>query len=97
MIALDTNILVRFLLKDGPAQFKLAVDLLSRVAIYTASPAKISGHAAALEKHDGLCQVCMHQVMTAYTNFLYQAFTASSANHCRRRCGCEIPMAQSCL
>ncbi len=38
MIALDTNILARFLLNDDPAQFKQAKDLLVRPAIYTAPP-----------------------------------------------------------
>lgn len=36
MIALDTNILVRLLLKDDAAQFKQAHELLSRPEIYTA-------------------------------------------------------------
>ncbi|NOU00449.1 MAG: type II toxin-antitoxin system VapC family toxin [Gallionella sp.] len=36
MIALDTNILVRLLLKDDVAQFKQAHELLSRSEIYTA-------------------------------------------------------------
>ena len=36
MIALDTNILARFLLKDDPAQFNLAKELLARAAVYTA-------------------------------------------------------------
>jgi predicted nucleic-acid-binding protein len=38
MIALDTNILARFLLKDDAAQFKQARDLLARPDIYTAPP-----------------------------------------------------------
>lgn len=38
MIALDTNILARFLLNDDPAQFKLARDLLARPVDYTAPP-----------------------------------------------------------
>ena len=33
MIALDTNILARFLLKDEPAQFNLAKELLARAAV----------------------------------------------------------------
>lgn len=36
MIALDTNILVRLLLKDDAAQFKQARELLSRAEVYTA-------------------------------------------------------------
>lgn len=36
MIALDTNILVRLLLKDDAAQFKQACELLSRADMYTA-------------------------------------------------------------
>ncbi len=38
MIALDTNILARFLLKDDVAQFKLAKELLARNVPYTAPP-----------------------------------------------------------
>ena len=38
MIALDTNILARFLLNDDPAQFKLARELLARPVNYTAPP-----------------------------------------------------------
>lgn len=36
MIALDTNILARFLLKDDDAQFKLSRELLARPEMYTA-------------------------------------------------------------
>lgn len=36
MIALDTNILARFLLKDDEAQFRQACELLSRPEVYTA-------------------------------------------------------------
>ncbi len=52
MIALDTNILARFLLKDDPAQFKLAVDLLSRDAIYTAPPTVMLELVWVLESYD---------------------------------------------
>lgn len=38
MIALDTNILARFLLKDDAAQFMQACELLSRPDVYTAPP-----------------------------------------------------------
>ena len=38
MIALDTNILARFLLNDGPVQFKQARELLARPDDYTAPP-----------------------------------------------------------
>jgi predicted nucleic-acid-binding protein len=38
MIALDTNILARFLLNDDPAQFKQARDLLAQPQDYTAPP-----------------------------------------------------------
>lgn len=38
MISLDTNILVRLLLKDDAAQFKQVHELLSRPEIYTAPP-----------------------------------------------------------
>lgn len=38
MIALDTSVLARFLLKDDAAQFKQARELLSRADVYTAPP-----------------------------------------------------------
>jgi predicted nucleic-acid-binding protein len=38
MIALDTNILARFLLNDDPSQTKAAVALLSQKRHYTAPP-----------------------------------------------------------
>ncbi len=38
MIALDTNILARFLLNDDPVQFKQARDLLAHPNDYTAPP-----------------------------------------------------------
>ena len=41
MISLDTNILVRFLLKDDAAQFSQAHELLSRPETYTAPPTVI--------------------------------------------------------
>lgn len=41
MIALDTNLLARFLLKDDAAQFRLARELLSRPDVYTAPPTVI--------------------------------------------------------
>lgn len=38
MIALDTNILARFLLKDDEAQFRQACELLTRPEVYTVPP-----------------------------------------------------------
>lgn len=38
MIALDTNILARFLLNDDPEQFRAARELLARSGPYTAPP-----------------------------------------------------------
>jgi predicted nucleic-acid-binding protein len=38
MIALDTNILARFLLNDDPEQFRVARDLLAQPGPYTAPP-----------------------------------------------------------
>ena len=52
MIALDTNILARFLLKDDAAQFKLARDLLSRPDVYTAPPTVILELVWVLESYD---------------------------------------------
>jgi predicted nucleic-acid-binding protein len=52
MIALDTNILARFLLKDDAAQFKLAKELLARDDAYTAPPTVILELVWVLESHD---------------------------------------------
>ena len=52
MIALDTKILARFLLKDDPAQFKLAVDLLSQNVSYTAPPTVMLELVWVLESYD---------------------------------------------
>lgn len=52
MIALDTNILARFLLKDNPAQFKQARDLLARPDIYTAPPTVLLELVWVLESYD---------------------------------------------
>lgn len=52
MIALDTNILARFLLNDDPAQFKQAKDLLARPAIYTAPPTVLLELVWVLESYD---------------------------------------------
>jgi len=52
MIALDTNILARFLLQDDPAQFKLAKDLLAQNAVYTAPPTVILELVWVLESYD---------------------------------------------
>lgn len=41
MIALDTNILARFLLNDDPEQFRIACDLFAQPGPYTASPTVI--------------------------------------------------------
>jgi len=52
MIALDTNILARFLLKDDPVQFKQARDLLARPDIYTAPPTVLLELVWVLESYD---------------------------------------------
>ncbi len=52
MIALDTNILARFLLKDDPAQFNLAKELLARAAVYTAPPTVILELVWVLESYE---------------------------------------------
>jgi predicted nucleic-acid-binding protein len=52
MIALDTNILARFLLNDDPAQFKQARDLLARPDIYTAPPTVLLELVWVLESYD---------------------------------------------
>lgn len=52
MIALDTNILARFLLKDDAAQFKQACDLLDRPDIYTAPPTVMLELVWVLESYD---------------------------------------------
>jgi predicted nucleic-acid-binding protein len=52
MIALDTNILARFLLKDDAAQFKQARELLARAEVYTAPPTVILELVWVLESYD---------------------------------------------
>lgn len=52
MIALDTNILARFLLNDDPAQFKQARDLLARSDSYTAPPTVLLELVWVLESYD---------------------------------------------
>lgn len=52
MIALDTNILARFLLNDDPARFRQARDLLARSDIYTAPPTVLLELVWVLESYD---------------------------------------------
>ncbi|MDP2826704.1 MAG: type II toxin-antitoxin system VapC family toxin [Sulfuritalea sp.] len=53
MIALDTNILVRFLLRDDEAAYKLAVRVFSdKTEIYTAAPTVMLELAWVLESND---------------------------------------------
>ena len=52
MIALDTNILARLLLKDDATQFKQARELLSRPKVYTAPPTVILELVWVLESSD---------------------------------------------
>lgn len=52
MIALDTNILARFLLNDNPAQFKQARDLLARPDVYTATSTVLLELVWVLESYD---------------------------------------------
>ncbi len=78
MIALDTNILARFLLKDDLAQFKLATELLSRDTICTAPPTVMLELVWVLESYD-----CMREeiVLALHTllglpNFKPKSFEA---------------------
>ena len=78
MIALDTNILARFLLKDDPAQFKLAVDLLSRDATYTAPPTVMLELVWVLESYDCSREeivLALHTLL-GLSNFKPKAFDA---------------------
>jgi predicted nucleic-acid-binding protein len=52
MIALDTNILARLLLKDDVAQFMQVCELLSRSDVYTAPPTVILELVWVLESSD---------------------------------------------
>jgi hypothetical protein len=52
MIALDTNILARFLLRDHEKQYHTAVSLLQQDRIYTAPPSVILELAWALQVND---------------------------------------------
>jgi predicted nucleic-acid-binding protein len=52
VIALDTNILARFLLNDDPAQFKQARDLLARPNDFTAPPTVLLELVWVLESYD---------------------------------------------
>jgi len=52
MIALDTNILARLLLKDDAMQFKQARELLSRPDVYTVQPTVILELVWVLESSD---------------------------------------------
>lgn len=52
MIAIDTNILARFLLNDDPFQFKQARDLLARPNDYTAPPTVLLELVWVLESYD---------------------------------------------
>ena len=52
MIALDTNILARFLLNDDPVQFKQARDLLARPSDFTAPPTVLLELVWVLESYD---------------------------------------------
>lgn len=52
MIALDTNILARFLLNDDPVQFKQARDLLARSNDYTVPPTVLLELVWVLESYD---------------------------------------------
>lgn len=78
MIALDTNILARFLLKDDAAQFKLAVDLLSRDATYTAPPTVVLELVWVLESYDCTREeivLALHALL-GLPNFKPKAFDA---------------------
>lgn len=52
MIALDTNILARFLLKDDEKQYRTAVSLLQKTQEYTAPPSVLLELVWVLEVND---------------------------------------------
>ena len=78
MIALDTNILARFLLQDDPAQFKLAKDLLAQNAVYTAPPTDILELVWVLESYDCTRKeiALALQALLGLPNFKPQSFEA---------------------
>ena len=78
MIALDTNILARFLLNDDPIQFKQARDLLARPDDYTAPPTVMLELVWVLESYD-----CTHaeviqalRMLLGLPNFKPKSFEA---------------------
>ncbi len=80
MIALDTNILARFLLQDDPAQFKLAKELLAQDTQYTAPPTVMLELVWVLESYDCTRKeiaLALHTLL-GLPNFKPKAFEA----HC---------------
>lgn len=78
MIALDTNILARFLLKDDTAQFRLAKELLARDVLYTASPTVMLELVWVLESYDCTCEeilLALHTLL-GLPNFKPKSFEA---------------------
>lgn len=78
MIALDTNILARFLLDDDPAQFKQAKDLLARPDIYTAPPTVLLELVWVLESYDCTRDEILHGLksLMGLPNFKPRSFEA---------------------
>lgn len=78
MIALDTNILARFLLKDDAVQFKQARELLSRQEVYTAPPTVILELVWVLESSDCSRDEVLHglRALLGLPNFKPKSFEA---------------------
>ncbi len=78
MIALDTNILARLLLKDDAAQFRLAKELLARDDLYTAPPTVILELVWVLESYDCTRAEVLQALRTLFglPNFKPKSFEA---------------------
>lgn len=78
MIALDTNILARFLLKDDPVQFKRARALLAGPANFTAAPTVLLELVWVLETYNCTRAEIVQalQMLLGLPNFKPKAFEA---------------------
>ncbi|GAB1233036.1 type II toxin-antitoxin system VapC family toxin [Ferrigenium sp. UT5] len=78
MIALDTNILARFLLKDDAAQFRLARELLARPEIYTVPPTVMLELVWVLESYECTRQEVLQslRMLLGLPNFKPKSFEA---------------------
>lgn len=78
MIALDTNILARLLLKDDAVQFKLAKELLARDAVFTAPTTVMLELIWVLETEDFTRDQVLHSLRTllGLPNFKPKSFEA---------------------